>query len=185
MRQTILALVTLLAFLFPTAAYAWHVDMEQSSITFEATQAGVPFTGTVENWTAEIKFNPDDLSKTNIKVEMDVSSISTGDATRDGAIPGAEWFGASAHPTATYTATSAREGEDGGFVLEGTLELKGVSSEVELPFTLEIEGETGTAEGSTEIMRTTFNVGEGEFESEQAAGHAVTVMIKVVASKGD
>lgn len=141
----------------------WTVDYARSKLGFSASQTGATFTGRFEKYQALISFDPDDLSKTSIEVTIDMTSARTGDRQRDLALPGSDWFKTKEFPTARFVATEVQKLDDGTYVAQGALEMRGVRRSLGLPFTLEISGDTAAAKGETSILRTDWGVGEGEF----------------------
>jgi len=78
--------------------------------------------------------NPLDSS---IEVEIDLSSIDTGNEQRDGHLKSADFFALDAHPKITYRSTGIRPNGD-DFVIDGDLTLNGVTKPVSLD--LEVNG---------------------------------------------
>ena len=67
---------------------------------------------------------------------------------------------------------------------EGKLAIKGITRDVKLPFTLDIQGQKAVARGSATIRRLDFKVGEGaDFATGSPVALDVTVSIVVVATK--
>jgi len=70
-----------------------------------------------------------------------LTSAKTGDDQRDASLPASDWFDAATHPKAVFTATKFEKKGDGAYVAHGTLDLRGVSKPVDLPFKLKIVGD--------------------------------------------
>jgi polyisoprenoid-binding protein YceI len=103
---------------------------------------------------------PEDSSVT---AEISLSSINTGNEQRDEHIRSADFFEVETYPTMSYRSTGVRV-EDGDFLVDGNLSLKGVTKNV--PLRLELNGFGPDAFGGTragftataEINRRDFNV---------------------------
>ncbi|WP_126173545.1 YceI family protein [Altericroceibacterium xinjiangense] len=149
--------------LVSAAAYAaapgWTLDPGQNQLTFEGTQAGAPFTGRFDTWDANIVFDPQALDQSRVAVTIDTASAATGDPTKDGALPEADWFNSERYPQATFTSTAIREVSPGNYIADGTLSLKGQDVPVSLPFTVAIEGNRAVANGSLTFDRTQLGLG--------------------------
>lgn len=169
--------------LFTTPAWSknWIVDKEASQLTFEADQFGTGFTGQIENYNAQIFFDPENLDATNVIVEIDIASISTGDPQRDVSIRGLEWFATENFPKAEFKATQARHLEGRRYALDGTLTIKGISNEVSLEFDFNIENERTKVDGDLIVARNDFKIGEGQFAVSQVSALDVKVHIDLVA----
>ena len=95
--------------------------------------------------------------------EIDLSSINTGQEQRDAHIKSADFFEVETYPTMTYRSTGIRV-EDGDYILDGDLTLKGVTKSV--PLHLELNGFGPDPYGGVragfsatgEINRSDFNV---------------------------
>ncbi len=148
----------------PAGVTAWRVDQRSSAITFayvyEDESGSTDFNGRFARWRADIRFDPDDLDGSSVVVTLDTGSAITGIAAHDGALPGPEWFDASAHPVATFRSTRFRA-RDGGYEVDGDLTIKGETRSIDMPFRLTIEGDRAAATGTIEIDRRDFGIGEG------------------------
>jgi polyisoprenoid-binding protein YceI len=141
----------------------WSIDPVHSEVGFSARHMMVSkvrgrfteFSGDVV--TAE---RPEDSSVT---AEISLSSINTGNEQRDAHIRSADFFEVESFPAMTYRSTGVRV-EDGDFLVDGDLTLKGVTKNV--PLRLELNGFGPDAYGGTragftataEINRRDFNV---------------------------
>ena len=112
-----------------------------------------------------------------------MSSASSGDEQRDASLPGSDWFDTAVHPKATFVATRFDKKGEGRFVARGKLTLRGVSRPVDLPFRLKIDGDRAEVSGVTNLDRTTFGVGQGEWTSTDQIPARVTVRIALKAQR--
>jgi polyisoprenoid-binding protein YceI len=172
----------------PPAASAetgnWKIIPELSRLTFSATQTGDAFTGEFKRFTTSIQLDPSDVSTAHIEVVVDMASADAKDEQRNQALPNNEWFGTSQFATAVFRSDSVKKLEDGSYEAAGTLTIRDVSRPVTLPFTLDIDGDTGRAFGEIKLMRTDFNVGTGEeWGNGKWVGLDVTVTFDVTATR--
>lgn len=146
------------------AVPSWRVDPRASSIGFGykyIDESGeTPFTGRFTRWSADIRFDPNDLEHSSVVVRIETASASTGVAAHDGALPGPGWFNSAAQPTATFRSTRIRSRGDGRYEARGDLTIRGETKSVNLPFTLTIEGNRASMSGSTRIDRRDFDIGD-------------------------
>ena len=113
--------------------------------------------------------------ESSVTAEIDLATINTGQEQRDEHIKSADFFEVETYPTMTYKSTGIRY-EDGEYVLDGDLTLKGVTKRV--PLRLELNGfgpdpYGGTRAGFTatgELNRRDFNV---SFNAPMANGGVV------------
>jgi polyisoprenoid-binding protein YceI len=144
------------------APAAWTIQ-SGSTLGFSTAWSGQPIEGSFKRWDGDILFSPDALAKSKLTIRVDLASVTTGDDQRDATLPTPDWFDATAHPTAVFTASRFKAIGHDRFVAEGMLTLRGVTRPVAVAFTLKIAGENATAQGSASLDRTAFGVGQGEW----------------------
>ncbi|WP_260582804.1 cytochrome b/b6 domain-containing protein [Sphingopyxis sp. PET50] len=93
---------------------------------FTARWNGEAVEGRFGRWDADIRFSPDDLAASRIRVTVDLASADTGDAQRDESLKGDDFFDSGAHPKAVYTARDIRHLDGKRYEARGTLDLRGV-----------------------------------------------------------
>ncbi len=182
MRRIFLALlVGLMATLPARAADRWTVDPAQSRLGFVATQGGEPFNGHFARFDADILFDPADLVASQVTVSIDMTSATTGDATKDGALPQPVWFHTALFPQAQFATTRFRRMDGNAYEADATLGIRGTEMAVMLPFTLDIDGTIARVAGELVIDRTDYDVGQGEFATGAVIGVDVRVEVELVA----
>jgi len=68
-------------------------------------------------------------------------------------------------------------------VAHGTLNLRGVSKPIDLPFKLKIVGDRAQMSGEASLDRTLFGVGQGEFTSTDQVPAKVAVRVELTAKR--
>ena len=86
-----------------------------------------------------VVYDPEDLSGSSIDVVIDVNSLSTSDASRDGHLKSAEFLDAEKYPSITFKSKTISKEADGDLLAKGDLTIHGVTKAV----SLEVEGPTG------------------------------------------
>ena len=119
-------------------AMPWSIDKSHSSINFEVRHFFAKVPGAFENYTADVKFSPDNLAESSIDVSIEVPSINTKNERRDGHLQSADFFNAQEFPSIKFTSSKIEAKGDNKFVAHGTLTIKDVSKEFELPFSKSI-----------------------------------------------
>lgn len=166
-----------------SGASAWSIDREASSIQFRATQNNREFTGTFGRWEAAIVLDLENPSaEGQLEAVVDLSSADAGNRERNEALPDEGWFNTALHPTATYRSNNITSLEDGSYIAEGTLTIKGVTQPVTMPFSLSLDDEgRAVADGSVLLDRSQFGIGEGEFASDKWVAFEVEVLLHIEA----
>ena len=141
----------------------WTIDPVHSEVSFVVRHMMVSkVRGRFDKFEGTIETASDPLQST-VTATVDLSSVNTGNETRDNHIRSEDFFHVEKHPTMTFRSTGIRaEGEN--FLLDGDLTLRGVSRPV--TFFLEVNGfgpdpYGGTRSGfsaTTEINRNDWNV---------------------------
>lgn len=167
----------------PSAPPQWIVDQAQSHIRFSATQMGAPFTGAFKSFSADIVFDPDNLADSRVTAVIDLASVDTQYGERDDSIRGADWFDTSRFPQATFVSSSFTKTDETSYIAHGALTLRDVSQNIDLPFTLSIDGKTAAMTASLPLNRLDFGVGQGKWAETSAVAAEVSVEIDLVATQ--
>ena len=112
----------------PSAVYT--VDPAHSSVGFEVKHMGI---ATVRGRFGTFEGKIDATGDAPVlEGTVDVSTIDTGDANRDGHLKGPEFFDADQHPTISFHSTGTELGGGGQITLEGEITIKGITKPLEL-----------------------------------------------------
>jgi polyisoprenoid-binding protein YceI len=115
----------------------WTVDPSHSRVGFVARHLMVTkVRGTFKEFTAEVVVADDPLEST-VHVEVEMDSIDTGNADRDGHLRTNDFFDVPEHPVMTFHATGFQPVDDSEFKINADLTVKGVTR----PITLDAEFE--------------------------------------------
>ena len=142
----------------------WSVS-PGGKLSFAASWSGQPVNGSFGRWDAAIKFSPDEVENTAIRVTIDLATANTGDSQRDESLKSSDFFNIGAHPKAVFTASGAKALGHDRYQSSGTLDLHGVKRPVTLAYTVKIKKDVAQVGGSTSLDRTSFGVGSGEWAS--------------------
>jgi polyisoprenoid-binding protein YceI len=162
----------------------WNVAHAESALTFSGTQTGEKFAGKFSRFDAHISLDPDKLDEAKIVVTVETASAATGDKQRDAAMPSREWFDAAHLPQARFESRKVSRAANGYEAL-GDLTLRGVTKEIRLPFTLEIEGRKAQAKGHVDLRRDVFGVGQGDWATGEWVALEVGVDFDLKAERAD
>ena len=98
----LLAFLSLFIPISQAFATNWKIIPEKSSIVFTATQNNAPVTGKFTNFIGEIDFDPKSLDKSQVKIEIDMNSVSASYDEMTNSLKTEEWFSVKIFPTATF-----------------------------------------------------------------------------------
>jgi|AntRauTorcE11898_2_1112593.scaffolds.fasta_scaffold09684_3 polyisoprenoid-binding protein YceI len=159
-------------------AMQWQVDPAHSTISFEIRHFFTPVLGRFHNYSSQINFNPNNLDESRIDITIDVNSLNTDNQKRDGHLQSADFFNAEKYPEITFKSDKITQKGENKFVAHGTLKIKGVPKEVELPFTL-LGMQDHPQKPNTKIAgikidytinRNNYNVGTGSYAETSVIG---------------
>ncbi len=169
--------IALFALLLPLSGIAadYHMDAAQSHLGFVGTVQGERFEGRFAAFTADIRFDPDALAESRFDVRIDLASADSRNEERDSALKGEDFFAVERLPQAHYHAERFRRLDDGRFVADGELTLRGITRPVSLGFRW-TPGNPATLDGEAELKRLDFAVGAGDWADEDTIANAVRVV---------
>jgi polyisoprenoid-binding protein YceI len=167
----------------PTAAPVWTVDKAASRLTFRASANGEGFDGVFKTWDAQIAFDPRNLKASHAMVTVVMSSVVTGDPTRDQMLPTPDWFDVGKFGKSVFETSAISQTGPDHFLANGTLTLHGVKRAITLPFTLTIDKDVAKMDGTTTLNRMDFGVGHGQAGGPETVAPQVSLAVKLTAHK--
>jgi polyisoprenoid-binding protein YceI len=176
MLRRLLVLIALIGAL-PAHATQWAVQHEASRLGFVASWEGKPFEGTFTRWSADMRFDADQLVQSRFHVTIDMASADTRSAERDQELLKPDWFFVKRFPKATFVTSQIRWIGDDHYEAVGTLTIKDHSQPVVLPFTWTQNGKRATMQGEVTIDRLRWKVGEGEWTDDSVIQREVRVVV--------
>jgi polyisoprenoid-binding protein YceI len=112
----------------PSAVY--NVDPSHSSVGFEVKHMGI---ATVRGRFGAFEGKIDATGDAPVlEGTVDVATVDTGDANRDGHLKGPEFFDAEAQPKISFHSTATEVDAGGEITLQGEITLKGITKPIEL-----------------------------------------------------
>ncbi|HTD22007.1 MAG TPA: YceI family protein [Terriglobales bacterium] len=160
------ALVLTAALLLSTLAFAadeYKIDKVHSTVGFSVKHlviSSVP--GRFTDFDGTIVYDDKDVTKSSVKVTIQAVSINTDNSHRDDDLRGPNFLDTAKYPTITFESKQVKKTPN-GLVAVGTLTIKDVSKEIELPFTINGKVRLGNsehlgAEASIQINRQDYHL---------------------------
>jgi polyisoprenoid-binding protein YceI len=156
------------------AATHWTLQPKESKLTFVGTQAEAEFTGAFERFTADIRFDPQDLAGSRFDVKIDMASVNSRDSERDETIKSDDLFAVKQYPSAHYVADRFTA-KGSTYTATGKLTLRNVTRDVPIQFTFESKNGSAWLKGSAQLKRLDFGVGQGDWQDTSQVGNDVRV----------
>jgi polyisoprenoid-binding protein YceI len=143
LRTSILALSAMLFAALPAIAQNYTIDPAHSAINFSIKHMAISTVrGRFAIKSGSIAFDSKDAAKSSVTAVIDVTTVDTGVAQRDGHLKSPDFFDTAKFPTATFSSTSVKRAGTGYEVI-GTLTLHGVSKTVTLHMDAPSKEQTG------------------------------------------
>jgi len=143
MRFVVPALLALIPLSLAPAARAteWTLDAEHTEIGFSVRHMMVSdVRGAFDKYSGTLNVDDKDLTKSSVSVDIDVASINTKVAKRDGHLKSPEFFDAAKFPKASFKSTKIEKGAKANtFKVTGDLTMRGVTKPVVLDVELSDE----------------------------------------------
>lgn len=145
-------------------AGTWKLDPTHSEIAFSVRHLAISkVKGVFEDFDVTV-VAPENPSDATISATIEIASVNTKQAQRDGHLRTSDFFAADEHPQMRFVSTAFHPEQDGTFVLDGDLTLRGVTKPVSLKgdfggITVDGYGQTKAGvEATTKINRHDFGV---------------------------
>lgn len=122
------------------ALTTWNIDASHSGIHFSIRHLVIAkVRGKFTKFSGALELDEADLTKSKVSVEIDVPSIDTAEAQRDGHLKSADFFDVEQFPKASFTSKSIKKNGD-DYDVTGDFTLHGTTKEVTLHATFEGKG---------------------------------------------
>lgn len=167
----------------PAPDGAWVINHEASTLGFTITYTGNAVEGSISSWTGDVVFDPEDLGNASATITVDMTSVTLGDATLQAQSSGGDGFDLANHATATYQTDGFDRTDDGGFIANGTLTLRGTTVDVPLTFTFDEADGSAIVVGQGSLNRLDFGIGAVGAANEAWLLYDVSIAFQIVATR--
>jgi polyisoprenoid-binding protein YceI len=121
----------------PTSLITWKLDPAHSAAEFKVKHMMISnVKGSLTGMTGVLTEDPADPSLSSIEATIDISTLSTGDAQRDGHLKSPDFFEVEKYPTMAFKSTSVKKSGEADYAVTGDLTIHGVTK----PVTFAVEG---------------------------------------------
>ena len=167
----------------PAATLTISIEPAWSEVSFNVNNFGVhTVDGRFDKYTGKIEFDPQAPEQSKVHVVIDASSVNTQNNSRDKHLRTADFFDVSKYPELTFESQSIEHAAQ-GYLMTGTLTIKGHALPVKIPFTFSTATANGKtivhAHGKTDVNRHDFDLNYG---NDFSVGKKVAIDLSVSAS---
>lgn len=136
MKKLIAALLSVAPVLAFGGTSTWSVDPSHSTVGFSVRHLVISkVRGDFTKFSGTVKLDEADVTRSSVEATIDVGSIDTRVADRDGHLKSPDFFDAAKFPTITFKSTKVAKAGKDRLRVTGDLTLRGVTR----PVTLEVE----------------------------------------------
>lgn len=160
----------------------WVVDYDQSKIGFSGVHDGSDFSGSFENWSANVLFDEDDLDRSKAVVQILSSSAQTGTRLYDDSLVSSEWFDTANYSTILVTVDEIEKIDD-TYTSLATLNLKDTEISVPFTFVLSFDDSHAKMTGQAILNRDSLNLGQVSDPNNEWVSNQIIVEVKVSATR--
>ncbi|WP_319585824.1 YceI family protein [uncultured Desulfobulbus sp.] len=172
-------------------ARSWEIDKEHTNFYFSVDHIYAKVRGCFTDFTGTIVFDPDNLKDSKISFEIKVKSVDTGIGKRDNHLLSGDFFDASKYPLITFSSTRIAKAEGNTYNVNGTLTIKGVSTDLILPLTYGGKKDNPMApgmevtgfNGQLTLDRLAYTVGDGKYYTMGVVGKDVDILVTIEAQR--
>jgi polyisoprenoid-binding protein YceI len=167
MKHNPLALTGTLAVAITFVAIAGgdlRIDAAKSTLVATFRQENVPVDAPFKRFNGRVDYDPADPNASKAAIEVETGSFDMGTADYNAEVRKKNWLDSGTYPKASFISTSVKPGAAGHFDATGTLTLKGKSQTLTVPVTASKNGAVTVFEGSLEISRAYFGIGDPEWK---------------------
>jgi polyisoprenoid-binding protein YceI len=120
-----------------TATTTWKIDPAHSSADFKVKHMMISHVkGSFAGVTGTLTEHATDSSLSSVDASIDLTTINTGDAQRDGHLKSPDFFDAEKFPAMTFKSTTVKKKGEAEYAVTGDLTIHGVTK----PVTFAVEG---------------------------------------------
>jgi len=142
----------------------WKLDPAHSAAEFKVRHMMISnVKGTFSGLTGTLLENPTDSTLSSVEASIDIATLNTGDAQRDGHLKSADFFDVEKYPTMTFKSTQVERKGEAEYRVSGDLTIHGVTK----PVTFAVEGPSAPGKdpwGNTRIgLSATIKINRKDF----------------------
>lgn len=142
----------------------WQIVPNESKIEFEAIQNDAPVKGKFNTFTGEIKFSPEHLAESHVKITVDTGSVNMAYHPIVDELKKADWFDTSKFPKAVFESKEIKKLDNNHYQANGTAMIRDHSLPVVVNFQVkEFSDLQAKVIGETTLKRLAYDIGKGDW----------------------
>lgn len=135
------------------------IDIAHSTLDFTASSFLLDTEGTFKDWSGNVVFDKEDITKSSVSVVIKVGSIDTRIHKRDEHLKGADFFDVAKYPEITFQSTKIVKTGEKTFGIVGDLTVHGVTKSITLPAKIDrLQDNFSRFKAEMQISRKAFGI---------------------------
>ncbi|MGE5176601.1 MAG: YceI family protein [Hyphomicrobiales bacterium] len=114
------------------APATWTIDVNHSTVAFSIRHLFSKVHGSFAKFSGAVIYDPANPAASSVRAEIDASSVTTNNETRDKDLRSDDFFDVAKYPTITFESTKVSTGADKKLMVEGNLTMHGITKPVTL-----------------------------------------------------
>ena len=115
----------------------WSIDPTHSRVGFSSRHAMVTkVRGAFNDVSGTAQLDAKDMSRSQVRVVLQVASVDTRSPQRDAHLRSADFFDAQQHPTIEFNSTAVDEVDENQLIVTGELTIRGITRTISVPLEL-------------------------------------------------
>ena len=145
-------------------SFAQEWKIESAKVNFEIENFGSTVTGSFSDVKVSVVFNPSNIAASSVNATIKVSSINTGNKTRDKHLKGEEYFNEASYEEIFFKSTEILPtSQKDKYIVNGDLTIKGVSKDVSIHFVFQEKEKAGMFSAILNLNRLDYKVGSSSW----------------------
>ena len=171
------------------AARSWELDTVHSNFYFRVGHIFSIVNGQFNDFSGELKFDPDNLAESRFFFEIKTDSVDTNVAKRDKHLQSGDFFDSGSFPLMIFESVKITDVGNNVYEVSGKFTVKGETYDLTLPLTLAgvkdhpavKDKEVIGFNGELTIDRLAYKVGTGKFHEMGLVGKEVEILVTLEA----
>lgn len=137
----------------------------KSTLTATFKQEGVPVESPFNRFSGQVDYDPKSPAAASATIEVDMTSLDIGDPAYNAEVAKKSWFDSKTFPKGVFKSTAVKAVAANRFDATGQLTIKGHTETVVVPVTVSGPPAATVFDGSFQISRKAFGIGDPTWES--------------------
>lgn len=166
MTKIVVIVFLMLPLVAVAAVQNWKIVPDQSSLTFTGIQNNAPVSGKFKTFSGDIHFNPADLNASSVRIVVNTDSVTMAYQEIADALKTVDWFDVTKYPQAVFESKKFSKTGENAYRSNGILIIRNKTVPISINFKVkQLANDKVEITGSTEVKRSLFGVGQGEWAS--------------------